>query len=300
MRRTWVVAALTTALATSGMGAAAADAPADRVLGETSANEAPESASESTSESASESASESRGAEPGDVSAESGTGADGVVAVAVSPLPVPKAAWPTTGRLTVYLCSKAELQKKCEGRGPSDEQKRKIERLLKRLPGLSGVRYVSAEESYRNAREDGVPAKKGSIPASFRADVKVPNVNLGPKLAKLPGIATARVWRTDFWAGKAHAKVELCGPANCSGRGAITDHERDAVFEALRTLPGVKKVYLESRGHAIENWRRVSYASTTPDVGEIFHLVLSDPSVFDRIRPALRGLPGVEQVSRHR
>ncbi|MFI6391750.1 hypothetical protein ACIBHY_38345 [Nonomuraea sp. NPDC050547] len=286
MRRTWVVAALTTALATSGMGSAAADTPADSTLGETSLNEAQEN----------------RDAEPGagDVSVEPGSGADGVVAVAVSPLPTPKAAWPTTGRLTVYLCSKASLQKKCDGRGPGDEQKRKIERLLKRLSGLSGVRYVSEDEAYRNAREDGLRVRKGAIPASFRAEVKVPNVNLGPKLEKLPGITTARVWRTDFWAGRAQAKVELCGPANCPGRGAITDHERDAVFEALRTLQGVKKVYLESRRHAVDNWRRVTHENRTPAVGEYFHLVLTDSSVFEQIRPALRGLPGVDQVSRHR
>ncbi|MFI6501521.1 permease-like cell division protein FtsX [Nonomuraea typhae] len=283
MRRTWAVAALTTALATSGMGVAAADVPVGGIR-----------------------QSDEPALGPDDVTSRTGTGADGVVAEAVAPLATPDASWPATGRLTVYLCSKGTAVHDCHGKAVTAEQKRKLEKLLNRLPGVSDVRYVSQSEAYRNFREDTGRTRTGgqsSMPQYFRATLDRPNVKLGEKLEKLPGIASAVVRRSDFWTGKAAAMVRLCGPSNCANRLTITDHERDAVFEVLRNLQGVKKVYLETHRHAAQNHQRVfsgSLQDASKRTGQVFHLVLSSPADFSRIRPALKGLTGVHGISRHR
>ncbi|MFD9942670.1 permease-like cell division protein FtsX [Nonomuraea sp. NPDC059023] len=243
------------------------------------------------------------------------TGADGAVKHGASPLPPPKGAWPKSGTLTVYLCAKDSALPGCRGRAATAEQKRRLERLLKRLPGVSGLRFEDQEEAYRNFRDkyrDNKPliaaARKSDMAESFRAKVEVVNTRQTDRLAKLNGVASVYAWRTDFWVGKAHAKVSLCAPSNEPGlcEGQTTDPEREAIFEALRNLQGVKKIYLEPREHAAKNWRRV-FATTTlkPKViasfsGEIFHLVLANPADLAPITAALKGLPGVKEISLHR
>ncbi|MFD1536169.1 permease-like cell division protein FtsX [Nonomuraea guangzhouensis] len=283
MRLRWAVVALTTALATSGVAAASADVPAGmKTLGETVAN-----------------------------------GVDAVMEQGDSPLPPPKGPWPKSGTLSVFLCSKNSTMPSCHGRATTAEQKRRLEKLLKRLPGVSRVRFVNQDESFRKFREEFrhntsliAATLKSDMPESFEAKVKVVNAKQANRLAKLPGVASAHEWRTDFWLGKAHAQVRLCAPRNdqgaCQGRGQTTDLERDAIFEALRNLEGVKKIYLEPREHAVRNWRNIfadsifnskTIASVT---GESFHLVLADPSNLTPINAALKELSGVEKVLRHR
>ncbi|MEU7861972.1 permease-like cell division protein FtsX [Nonomuraea sp. NPDC049141] len=275
--------ALTTALATSGAAAAAADVPAGmKTLGGTVAN-----------------------------------GVDDVMEQGDSPLPPPKGPWPKSGTLSVFLCSKHIATPNCHGKATTAEQKRRLEKLLKRLPGVSGVRFMDQDESYRKFREDFsdnkaliAASRKSDMPEYFDAKVKVVNAKQANKLAKLPGVASVYEWRTDFWLGKAHAQVRLCAPRNdqgaCQGRGQTTDLERDAIFEALRNVEGVKKIYLEPRAHAVSNWRNIFVGSTSNSkaiasvTGESFHLVLANPSNLTPITAALKGLPGVEEVARHR
>lgn len=252
--------------------------------------------------------------DPGEVS--SPTGVDGVEQ-AVTPLPPPKGPWPKSGTLVVHLCSKDSAMQNCHGRATTAEQKRKLEKLLKRLPGFSGLRFVDQDEALREFREAFRDNKelisaagKRDMPESFEVELAVVNAKQADKVAKLPGVAMALAQRTDFWLGKAHAQVRLCASRNlqgaCPGRGRTTDLERDAVFEALRQLEGVKKIYLEPREHAAKNWRHVFVGSTLKPktialiTGESFHLVLSDPASIDPIRAALKWLPGVYGVSQHR
>jgi cell division protein FtsX len=286
--------ALTTALATGGVAAAAADVPAGmKTLGETVANRAdlPEVSSR--------------------------TDVDGVVEQGASPLPPPKGPWPKSGTLSVFLCSKSSAMRKCHGRATTAEQKRKLKKVLKRLPGVSEVRFEDQDEAFREFREEFghnkaliAATRKSDMPESFEAKVEVVNAKQADRLAKLPGVASAYAWGTNFWIGKAHAQVSLCAPRNdpgaCQGRGQTTDLERDAIFEALRNLGGVKKIYLEPQEHAVKNWRHVVVGSTLKSTtvasftGESFHLVLANPSHLTPITTALKGLSGVNEVSRHR
>ncbi|MFI6501522.1 permease-like cell division protein FtsX [Nonomuraea typhae] len=246
--------------------------------------------------------------------------------MADGPLPTPDAPWPTTGRMRVSLCFKDDDSKNCRGRAVTAEQKRKLETLLKRLPGVSKVRFESQREAYQGFREqfaddEGLlnAVRVSDMPETFLAHLNVPDLKLRARLERVPGVSWVYVHRTDFWAGKADAKVVLCSPKNtlerCQAQDAITDQARDAVFAALRTVTGVKTIYLESHRHAAQNrlWTAVVHPVPYPPgarkptfkealrlTGETFHLVLSDPSDFDRIRPALKGIAGWESIIRHR
>ncbi|WP_157250507.1 permease-like cell division protein FtsX [Nonomuraea typhae] len=276
MRRVWAVAALTMALVTAGTSGALAEP-------------GPEGTNQAY-----------------------GTVADG-------PLPTPDAPWPATGELSVFLCLKDTPMVACRGRVVTAEQRRNIKRAIKRLPGVSEVRFVTKREAYREFREAFAhndtllkDVRQSDMPEEFRARLQVRNDKLDAKLEKLPGVSMVIVSGTDFWDGKADAKVVLCSPKTamepCGVGDPITDQERDAVFETLRTVEGVQKIYLESHRHAAENLRRLvgGWNRAKPTLrdaleasGETFHLVLSSPADFSRIRPALKGLPGVAEIGRH-
>ncbi|MFI9556394.1 permease-like cell division protein FtsX [Nonomuraea endophytica] len=236
----------------------------------------------------------------------------GAVERAVAPLPPPQGPWPTSGSLMVMLCSKDSGFRQCHGHA-TDGQKRNLEQVLKQLPGVSGVRFVDQEESLREHREafghNKSSVRASDMPESFEAELKVMNVKHVTRLEKVPGVAAVYTWGTNFWLGKAHAQVRLCAPRNspgaCEDRGQATDRERDAVFEVLRNIEGVRKIYLEPREHAIRSWRQVLVDTTLKRktiellIGENFHLVLDDPADLAPISAAVKGLAGADEVSRH-
>ncbi|MFI6290520.1 permease-like cell division protein FtsX [Nonomuraea sp. NPDC050790] len=218
--------------------------------------------------------------------------------------------------MMVFLCMDDDAHERCRGRAVTAEQKRTIAAALKRLPEASMVRFVDQDEALRQFREDyrhnealRSAARRADMPESFEVEIRVLKQEYAARVEKLPGVSMVAMLRTGFWPGKAHARVRLCPPRNdvggCEGRGQATDRERDAVFEAFRTLQSVRRIYLEPREHAIRDWGN-AYTSTTveqkivtPAIGESFHLVLADPVDLAPVVSALKGLPGVDEVVRH-
>ncbi|RCG25076.1 hypothetical protein DQ384_32565 [Sphaerisporangium album] len=231
------------------------------------------------------------------------------------PLPPPEVPWPRTGEAGVYLCRDDSAQGNCGDGEVTAARRLTIERALRGLPEVSGLRLKSRAEALRDFKANQTLSaalrnaiRESDMPESFVVGL----TTLGDfrrKTEAMPGISNVFLRGTSFWADKTDVVIRLCPPeplerdAGCTGRGAASADEKAAVHRAVRALDGVEAIYLEDRGHAIKDayW---AASATSPDakpagyIPESFHLVLEGLDAVDRVRRAAGRLPGVNSVEK--
>jgi cell division transport system permease protein len=115
----------------------------------------------------------------------------------------------------------------------------------------------------------------------------------------------------EFWGDRLQITVFLCTEnsptANCID-GRVTDEQKTAVEEVLRTNPEVQKYDFETSQEAYDKWRTV-YSSgeddtqqqvidaiRPSDMAETYWITLKDPREFESIKSEVSGLKGVGNV----
>lgn len=230
-----------------------------------------------------------------------GTGLWVLLRPSAGPLPPPDVPWPTAGNASVYLCKSDGAEENCRKRAITAAQRLTVDRTLRSLPEVSGIRFVSRAEALKAFTEVyvrlGAALGESDMPESFRVDLTTTG-GFMRKVEALPGVSGVHVGGTNFWSGKTDVEVRLCSQdvqedSRCAGRGEATAAEKDAVYQVLRALDGVGAVYLEDRGHASRNSYWMTFAksqdTTKPDarIPESFHLVLDAPEAAERVKRAV-------------
>ncbi len=114
----------------------------------------------------------------------------------------------------------------------------------------------------------------------------------------------------EFWGDRLQITAFLCTDnspgANCID-GQVTDEQKEAVEEVLRTHPEVERFHYESSQEAYRKWRevysadnqteqRVVEAIRPRDLAESYWITLKDPERFEGVKNALDDLDGVASV----
>ncbi|WP_157544738.1 permease-like cell division protein FtsX [Microtetraspora fusca] len=228
------------------------------------------------------------------------------------PLPPPRGPWPETGTFLLHLCqdTSAEVWEWCAGGGAvTDEERWVIERTLASLPEVTSYGRRTPEEMLAIARQDHRVGdiltadlmREGYGGTLGRGDWRSPL----RALADLPGVGAPIAYRDDFWWGKADVSVALCPETPiygftrpCEGRGRATDAEKEAVFDRIRRLPGIEKIYAEDPAHAAKardhvSWQMPFGSDRLDDLPETFYIKLADPGAAARIEKAVAGMSGL-------
>ncbi|MFC4058013.1 permease-like cell division protein FtsX [Planomonospora corallina] len=238
-----------------------------------------------------------------------GAGAWFARAEALRPSQPPVVPWPEGGMFRVYLCEGSGLDREeCGGRAATREERRALEARLRELPQVTELAFESREEAFAafaDSLEPDDPRRESispeDLPESFKGELRRHTDIAGfpAEVEKLPGVSGAVAYGRDFWWGRAHLTVSLCGERDvlCDGRGPATEEEKDAVVAALRSAGGVEEVYFEDAAHA----RRVMSHIWGPDGEsatpvESYRVELADPASERAVVAAVRGLPGVQSV----
>ncbi|MFC7386957.1 permease-like cell division protein FtsX [Sphaerisporangium rhizosphaerae] len=230
------------------------------------------------------------------------------------PLPPPDAPWPTTGEASVFLCGSGSAQDNCDGRAIMAAQRLMVERTLRGLPEVSAVRFQSRAETLKDFKKAWALSatareafRESDMPESFVVDLTSTGDFLR-KVETLPGVSNVYVRGTSFWAGKADVAIRLCprtAPGKnspCLGRGEASAAEKATIYQTLRDLDGIGAIYLEDRRHATKDAFWAMFARSPDDtklfayIPESYHLVLDGPGAVDRVRRAVSGLPGVNNI----
>ncbi|MEU9885925.1 permease-like cell division protein FtsX [Sphaerisporangium sp. NPDC051011] len=229
------------------------------------------------------------------------------------PLPPPDVPWPVTGKARIFLCADDGVYENCRKGAITAAQRLAVERSLRAIPEVSAVRYVSRAEALKNFTLDPdmnrLALQESDMPESFEADLTTMS-DFQRKAETLPGVSNLYLSGTSFWAGKTDVVVRLCPreplerDTRCRGRGAASAAEKEAVYQALRTLEGVGAIYLEDHGHAAKDIYWASFAKS-PDktkpfayIPDSFHLVLDAPYADARVRRVVGEFPGVNTVDK--
>ncbi|MGN9836939.1 permease-like cell division protein FtsX [Nonomuraea sp. H19] len=113
-----------------------------------------------------------------------------------------------------------------------------------------------------------------------------------------------------FWHDKVEISVFLCNRATampaCEGK-AISATQKKTLEEFIRGTQGVKDVYWEDQKTAYENFKQ-AYASNQAlvnatkmeDMPESFRIKVADPDNYSAIVQAVKGQPGVSNVTDHK
>ncbi|WP_433353365.1 permease-like cell division protein FtsX [Microtetraspora malaysiensis] len=231
------------------------------------------------------------------------------------PLPPPDVPWPETGTFLLHLCDDARTKvwETCEGGGAvTDEERWVIERTLASLPEITSYGRTTPEESLAIARQDHrvgdvltVDLMRDSYGGTLgRGDWRA----LLRTLGDLPGVGVPTVFRDDFWWGKADVSVALCPETSlyelwriCEEHGLATASEKEAVYDRIRRLPGIEKIYAEDPAHAAKARNHISWQmpfgdGPLDDLPETFYIKLADPGTAARIEKAVAGMSGVARV----
>lgn len=242
-----------------------------------------------------------------------GSGAAVLHRAPAGPLPPPEVPWPVTGNASVFLCADGSTQDPCGERAITAAQRRTVEGTLRALPEVTGVRFESQAEAYKNFLEVlspgnalGTVTRESDMPESFLVDLATTTGDFQTTVEQLPGVVAIHLHGTSFWTGKTDVVIRLCPADNteppCAGRGPATTAEKAAIYEALRTVDGVAAIYLEEREHATRDhfWRisTQSHYEVGADIPEAFHLNIDAPDAADRVKRAVGHLPGVDFVSK--
>jgi cell division transport system permease protein len=114
----------------------------------------------------------------------------------------------------------------------------------------------------------------------------------------------------DFWGDRLQITVFLCtdtSPGTNCINGKVTDAQRQAVEDVLKTNPEVEKYHFESSREAYQKWRavystnnetqkQVVEAIRPSDLAQSYWVTLKDPRKFAGIKSEVSGLEGVGSV----
>jgi cell division protein FtsX len=233
--------------------------------------------------------------------------------------------WPDGGTFTVYLCAADDAWEACGDEAVTAAQRRAVERRLREMPWVTGVRHESPAEARARMAETMPDAarllEEFDMPEAFHGELSrwsdAPAFNTAAKA--WPGVANTNVFPFSYWRGKADVTIRLCGPPeehndDCSGRGPATAEEKAALEKNLRALEDVERVHFQDREFAAwehtqllrrwaQGWRTDPHGNaddartiSPEDSPESYHVRLSSPDRADAVIRAVRGAAGVAEV----
>ncbi|MFI6736154.1 permease-like cell division protein FtsX [Nonomuraea sp. NPDC050451] len=246
------------------------------------------------------------------------------------------AADPRSGEreVVVFLCAKSSDRERtsCKG-GAGNEEKRKIEAAVRKVPGVREVFYADQSTAYQNFRRDFAGNKAvlaavdvEDLPDSFTLTLRK---GADPRRAQealrgVPGILTVQevtpyvATPADKW----DVSVFLCAPSSgmpscgaerkSDGKGSftvtkegkgVTPAQIKAIQRLIASMPGVKEAIFESQEEAYENFRRLYKdnkalldATKVSDMPQSFRIKLLPDADWSKIVSKLRREPGVSQA----
>ncbi|MBF8194294.1 hypothetical protein ITP53_53275 [Nonomuraea sp. K274] len=222
------------------------------------------------------------------------------------PSPPPDVPFPPVDGIEIGVCLGRDMG--CQA-GTVEQ----VTALARGIPELTSVTVVSGEEDERRFREltiaEGLVANRN--PGTyFRVEARLRRAedykSVERRLTGKPGVWIVSPSAADFWAGRAHVGVYLCGPrrsfSEC-GDGPATPVQRDAVVAGLRESDGVEEVFLQDRelGLRLANRFEDQRPATTDDiaeftiddVSEVLYVRLADPGKARATGQAVLRMPGV-------
>ncbi|SEN00616.1 permease-like cell division protein FtsX [Nonomuraea pusilla] len=234
----------------------------------------------------------------------------------------PDAAAVEGAELAVFLCSPSEAYRPtCGGRDVTGAQRQAVESYLRGRPGVTQVRFVNREESYRRFRQEYAGQERilnrytaADLPESYRVRVK-PNADrqrLLEEVRGLQGVGLSVDLATLSSASRQRAGEELSAFLCMSGSTssacgkkprAATPAQKKAALAAIKELPGIVSVYFESRQEAFDDFRdayaenkTLTDATRVEDMPESFRIILREGADRKKVAEALERLPGVAMV----
>lgn len=229
------------------------------------------------------------------------------------PQPPPDIALSPSFEFKVVMCG-------CDGMAAATvEQRQETEAMLRAMPQVTSVEVWSGQEladQWRRShkgigntkRARGSFASGDVLHGVLRRAEDFPAV--AEKMKSAPRVSTVSRSRVNFWAGKAEARISLCGQdfisqnapecrrsKRAGATGMVTEEEKAAVVARLRDLPGVETIYFQDPGHALK-LAKLSYPDYKPEgpLPGSFYVKFSDPALARAITPAIEPLPGVRAV----
>ncbi len=227
-------------------------------------------------------------------------------------LPPPAGPLPEQLGFTVTLCD-SDLPRPCaEGVFEIADDPGRVEDALRAIPEVTSVRYISREDAYQMWRRSssqfleekyrvGIRPEyfQNSFKGTLRRSADYPR--FAERVRPLAGVRNVSRSPTTFWRDKADLAIYLCGdgyqkecgtPANRQ----MTEDQKQAIVDRIRSVDGVEKVYFEDRAHAVMLFKHYFPETKGPaegDVVEAFHVKGRTTEVADLVRRAVKGMPGV-------
>ncbi|NRQ40185.1 hypothetical protein HII36_51445 [Nonomuraea sp. NN258] len=228
--------------------------------------------------------------------------AGGLLLHGPSPLysPPPDAPFPPRDRVQISLClTGADCVK------GSGEQ---ALALVRGIPEIVSPRLMSAAEIGGRLRETRIIGENlpepGTIEPQIEAGLRHPAdfEAVRGRLMGEPGIRAVTRDGADFWAGKAHLAVHLCGPHSgyyACRAGETTEAQRDAVVARLRGQDGVAEVFLQDKAFAVRmaKFYDASMELQEKDVPETLYVRMGEPAKARAAGRAVLRMPGVGWAS---
>ncbi|MEV7965249.1 permease-like cell division protein FtsX [Sphaerisporangium sp. NPDC088356] len=234
------------------------------------------------------------------------------------PLAPPAGPVPEQLGFNVELCD-SDLPRRCsEEVYDIADDPRQVADAVRALPEVASVKFISKQDAYelwrRSSSQYLDPAYRtnvkpenflNSITGTLRRSADFPR--FAERVRAFTGVREVSRRPTSFWRGKADLTVNLCGndPIWEDRCGPVTDRhvteeQKQAIADRIRSVEGVEKIYFEDRAHALMLQKRYypeGPGSAPPlllaSMNEAFHVKVRAPAVAERVMQAVEGLPGV-------
>jgi hypothetical protein len=215
------------------------------------------------------------------------------------PSPPPDAPFPQVDSVHVVPCLLA-------GPGCDHATVQEVLAQVTAFPELTAVAMVQEEAATQKLRDTAIQGGNFVEPGDVRSHGHITARLRDPgdleavlkRLTRIPGVSHAYPHARDFWSGKAHLAVLMCGPGlgfdSCDDSYA-TSEQRDAVVARLWRQDGVEEIFLEDRPFAMrlaqhqmpgERFMLDSFAET-------LYVRFDDPAKARKAGEAVIELPGV-------
>ncbi|MEU7983946.1 permease-like cell division protein FtsX [Streptosporangium canum] len=230
------------------------------------------------------------------------------------PQPPPDIALSPSFEFEVAMCG-------CDGLPAATvEQRQEAEAMLRAMPQVTSVEVRSGREradQWRRSHRGIGDTERAQLASSRSGDVLHGVLRraedfpvIVEKMRSAPRVSTVSRSGVNFWAGRAEARISLCGQdfisqnapecrrsKRAGATGTVTEEEKAAVVARLRDLPGVETIYFQDSGHALK-LVKLSYPDYKPDgpLPGSLYVKFSDPALARAITPAIEPLPGVRAV----
>ncbi|MFC7382388.1 permease-like cell division protein FtsX [Sphaerisporangium rhizosphaerae] len=234
------------------------------------------------------------------------------------PLPPPDVALPVQDRFVVVLCG-AGITQCQDGGAEAAKDVGRIEADLVAIPEVARVRFRSGEAEFERVKKEGgyrqpdgsmMPITRDMFADGFEGVLRSPDLfaQVAARGRLVTGVAD--VWRTptEYWTGKANVTVILCGTGAAKECAPLdyespTERQRQAIVDRIREVDGVEQVYFEDRRHALRLQKHYYPEDRSFDpplllvnMQESFRVKIAGPDASQRLRQALKNVPGVEDV----